>query len=108
VTQSMCIALPQLLAGLDVEKRQAEENHCEQQHHRILHSRSPSRSTIGSDLRRIESRLHSSPNRFPGNNQRKFAKKLWQGDVNGNQTASPRTILARNKFEYRKDFLNKA
>ena len=29
--------LPQLLAGLDVEKRQGEENSGEQQHHDILH-----------------------------------------------------------------------
>jgi hypothetical protein len=29
--------LPQLLAGLDVEKRQGEENYREQQHHYILH-----------------------------------------------------------------------
>jgi hypothetical protein len=28
--------LPQLLAGLDVEKRQDEENNCEQQHRSIL------------------------------------------------------------------------
>jgi hypothetical protein len=32
--------LPQLLAGLDVEKRQAEENYCKQQHRHILHRRS--------------------------------------------------------------------
>jgi hypothetical protein len=32
--------LPQLLASLDVEKRQAEENYREQQHRYILHSRS--------------------------------------------------------------------
>jgi hypothetical protein len=32
--------LPQLLASLDVEKRQAEENYCEQQHRQILHCRS--------------------------------------------------------------------
>jgi hypothetical protein len=30
--------LPQLLACLDVEKRQAEENYREQQHRHILHS----------------------------------------------------------------------
>jgi hypothetical protein len=29
--------LPQLLAGLDVEKRQGKENYCEQQHRYILH-----------------------------------------------------------------------
>ena len=29
--------LPQLLAGLDVKGRQAEEKRCEQQHHEILH-----------------------------------------------------------------------
>jgi hypothetical protein len=29
--------LPQLLASLDVEKRQDKENHREQQHHHILH-----------------------------------------------------------------------
>jgi hypothetical protein len=34
--------LPQLLAGLDVEKRQDEENYREQQHHYILHRRSHS------------------------------------------------------------------
>jgi hypothetical protein len=28
--------LPQLLTGLDVEKRQAKENHCEKQHRSIL------------------------------------------------------------------------
>jgi hypothetical protein len=32
--------LPQLLAGLDVKKRQAEENYREQQHDSILHSNS--------------------------------------------------------------------
>src|SRR5665213_1382564 len=32
--------LPQLLASLDVEKRQAEENYREQQHRYILHSMS--------------------------------------------------------------------
>jgi hypothetical protein len=32
--------LPQLLARLDVEKRQAEENYREQQHRYILHSMS--------------------------------------------------------------------
>jgi hypothetical protein len=32
--------LPQLLAGLDVKERQAEENYREQQHRHILHSRS--------------------------------------------------------------------
>jgi len=39
-TTSICIGLPQLLAGLDVEKRQDEENSGEQQHRYILHSRS--------------------------------------------------------------------
>ncbi|MGD0732907.1 MAG: hypothetical protein ABR956_16705 [Terracidiphilus sp.] len=34
--------LPQLLASLDVEKRQDEKNHGEQQHHNILHFRSRS------------------------------------------------------------------
>jgi hypothetical protein len=33
--------LPQLLACLDVEKRQGEEGYGEQQHHCVLHSRSP-------------------------------------------------------------------
>jgi hypothetical protein len=33
---------PQLLAGLDVEKRQGEENYREQQHHYILHCNSRS------------------------------------------------------------------
>jgi hypothetical protein len=32
--------LPQLLACLDVKKRQSEENYREQQHHYILHGRS--------------------------------------------------------------------
>jgi hypothetical protein len=32
------MGLPQLLASLDVEKRQAEENYREQQHRYILHS----------------------------------------------------------------------
>jgi hypothetical protein len=34
------MGLPQLLAGLDVEKRQGEENYGEQQHHNILHGSS--------------------------------------------------------------------
>jgi hypothetical protein len=34
------MGLPQLLAGLDVAKRQAEENYREQQHRYILHSKS--------------------------------------------------------------------
>jgi hypothetical protein len=36
--------LPQLLACLDVEKRQGEENYREQQHRYILHRRSRSSS----------------------------------------------------------------
>jgi hypothetical protein len=32
--------LPQLLAGLDVEKRQGEEDNCKQQHRKILHFKS--------------------------------------------------------------------
>ena len=38
--ESMCMGLPQLLARLDVEKRQGEENYREQQHHHILHCES--------------------------------------------------------------------
>jgi hypothetical protein len=34
------MGLPQLPAGLDIEKRQAEENYREQQHHHILHRNS--------------------------------------------------------------------
>jgi hypothetical protein len=34
----MDMGLPQLLAGLDVQKRQTEENYREQQHRYILHS----------------------------------------------------------------------
>jgi hypothetical protein len=34
-------SLPQLLAGLDVEKRHGEKNHGEQQHQRILHQKLP-------------------------------------------------------------------
>jgi hypothetical protein len=34
--------LPQLLASLDVEKRQGEEDSGEQQHPKILHCRAPS------------------------------------------------------------------
>jgi hypothetical protein len=34
------MGLPQLLTGLDVEQRQAEENDCEQEHHQILHGNS--------------------------------------------------------------------
>jgi hypothetical protein len=37
VMTSICMGLPQLLAGLDVEKRQGEENYGEQQHDCILH-----------------------------------------------------------------------
>jgi hypothetical protein len=33
--------LPQLLAGLDVKKRQDEENGGEEQHQQILHCKSP-------------------------------------------------------------------
>jgi hypothetical protein len=43
---SMGIGLPQLLASLDVEKRQAEENYREQQHHHILHRSSHSSSWL--------------------------------------------------------------
>jgi hypothetical protein len=36
------MGLPQLLAGLDVEKRQGEEDNGEQQHPKILHRESRS------------------------------------------------------------------
>jgi hypothetical protein len=36
------MGLPQLLARLDVKKRQGEENYREQQHRQILHRRSRS------------------------------------------------------------------
>src|SRR5580692_1844180 len=37
--------LPQLLACLDVEKRQDEKNYGEQHHHCVLHTRTPSISS---------------------------------------------------------------
>lgn len=38
VIRSMCIVLPQLLAGLDVEERDREERCGKQKHGEILHS----------------------------------------------------------------------
>jgi hypothetical protein len=38
------MGLPQLLAGLDIEKGHAEENGCEDQHQRILHSKTPDKA----------------------------------------------------------------
>jgi hypothetical protein len=49
------MGLPQLLAGLDVEERQGEENDREQQHGCILHGRSRSSgrvAPIGSILKK--------------------------------------------------------
>jgi hypothetical protein len=37
VTKSICIGLPQLLAGLDIEKGHAEESDGEKQHQCVLH-----------------------------------------------------------------------
>jgi hypothetical protein len=59
--QSICIALPQLLARLDVEKRQAEENYGEQQHHSILHSKSPSYSRASSNPQWIAGHFKPRP-----------------------------------------------
>jgi hypothetical protein len=44
---SICIGLPQLLAGLDVEERQDKENGGEKQHDHILHCGSPNSSRQG-------------------------------------------------------------
>jgi hypothetical protein len=68
--------LPQLLAGLDVKKRQDEESGGEQQHGYVLHRKSPGR-------------------------------ELEPGRARSRPGAQPRLILARGRFEYRKDFLNK-
>jgi hypothetical protein len=69
--------LPQLLAGLDVKKRQDEERGGEQQHGYVLHRKSPG----------------------PASQQ---AGADWTGSP-----AQPNFILACGGFERRKDFLNK-
>jgi hypothetical protein len=57
--------LPQLLAGLDVEKRQDEENCGERQHEQILHSKSPKKfaAPAGTGL---ESLLLFQPETYSG------------------------------------------
>jgi len=86
---SICIALPQLLAGLDVQKRHGEENDREQHHRYILH------------------RTSLSPSRLGG----RFYPATLLGHVVVSKHDAPRfntrLILANFWFEYRKDFLNK-
>jgi hypothetical protein len=86
---SICIALPQLLAGLDVQKRHGEENDREQHHRYILHRRSLSPSRLGGRF-------------YPATSPRRTT--LFEHDAPGFNT---RLILANFCFEYRKDFLNK-
>jgi hypothetical protein len=50
--------LPQLLASLDVEKRQDKEDYREQQHHHILHNVSSVRSGKTPDKLKNYSGLH--------------------------------------------------
>jgi hypothetical protein len=71
--------LPQLLAGPDVKKRQAEENRREQQHHKVLH-------------------------RFARNSSFRNLLETYRGQVSApvvNVAALPAPI------EYLRDFLNK-
>jgi hypothetical protein len=90
---SNCIGLPQLLASLDVKKRQAEENYREKQHRQILH--------------RI-SRNSMNPRPMALRRQMPAAKPqpvLWLYQERGSRS---KIILAHTKYEYRKSFLNKA
>jgi hypothetical protein len=95
--------LPQLLAGLDVEKRHGEENYGEQQHERILHRRTPGYSRIG---------LVDDP----------FAKQAMLPKASGaagapnpfrdlpaalHKPSSTSSILSCAGFEDRKEFLKK-
>jgi hypothetical protein len=90
---SKCIGLPQLLASLDVKKRQAEENYREKQHRQILH-----RISRNSMNRRPMAPRRQMPAAKP-------QPGLWLCPGRGSRS---KIILAHTKYEYRKSFLNKA
>jgi hypothetical protein len=78
-----CIGLPQLLASLDVKKRHGEENHGERQHQRVLHRRTPRSG-------RITAAQGSAP------------ETPMSACSARTEKAQPKSILAYNRFEYRK------
>jgi hypothetical protein len=93
--------LPQFPAGLDVEKRQGEENHGEQQHDSILHSRSPRCGWNSAGRGSIEA---------PNSTSQKHAQpRAWdpgpQFSLRPNQPAQTNLILAFASFDNSKELL---
>jgi hypothetical protein len=96
--------LPQLFACLDVEKRQGEKNGGEQQHHCVLHAGSPSTSQYQAGRISLKNRFRSWCIGSAGAGTGIRAAMLpWP-----HQKAEPRFILSSDRFEYRKEFLNKS